>query len=180
MRIRQGTAAVIAAAVALGLTACGGSGDDEARIARERAEAAQQARQEAKIEQLEDELRERTTERTTTTTRTVTTTPAPTPPPASGESKAGSASTGDWPGGSGYTAILASEGSESAARATQRAASAAGLDAGVLRSSDFRSLRPGYWVVFSGTFGSQADAARRASRAKSLGYGDAYPRFVSP
>lgn len=88
-------------------------------------------------------------------------------------------SSGDWPGGSGYTVILASESSESAARSTQSRASAAGLDAGVLYSNNFRSLRPGYWVVFSGTFTTQSDAARRAARAKELGYRDAYPRFVS-
>jgi hypothetical protein len=54
------------------------------------------------------------------------------------------------------------------------------LDAGVLFSSDFRSLRPGYWVVFSGTFSAQPDAARRADRARELGYSSAYPRLVSP
>ena len=86
---------------------------------------------------------------------------------------------GDWPGESGYTAILASVASESAARTIQSQAAANGLDAGVLDSSNFRSLRPGYWVVFSGTFTTLSDAARRTGQAKALGYVDAYPRFVS-
>ena len=87
---------------------------------------------------------------------------------------------GDWPGGSGYTAILASVGTESEARAIRSKAAAAGLDAGILFSSNFSSLQPGYWVVFSGMFSTQPEAARQAVRAKSLGFGDAYSRFVSP
>jgi hypothetical protein len=86
----------------------------------------------------------------------------------------------DWPGGSGYTAILASETSESEARATQAKATAAGLDAGVLYSNNYRSLRTGFWVVFSGAFQTQEQASRRAARAQELGYDDAYPRFISP
>jgi len=45
--------------------------------------------------------------------------------------------------------------------------------------TNYRSLRPGLWVVFSGTSSSKQDANRRAARAKSLGYRDAYPRFIS-
>ncbi len=55
-----------------------------------------------------------------------------------------------------------------------------GLDAGVLFSSDYSSLRPGYRVVFSGVFPDDSDAEARASRAHELGYPDAYPRFVAP
>jgi len=74
---------------------------------------------------------------------------------------------------------LASVASEAEARRVQAAASRSGLDAGVLYSTNYRSLKPGFWVVFSGTSPSKQDADRRAARAKSLGYGDAYPRFVS-
>ncbi|MGV1049949.1 MAG: SPOR domain-containing protein [Solirubrobacterales bacterium] len=87
---------------------------------------------------------------------------------------------GDWPGGPGFTAVLASLSTESEARAGQLRATARGLDAGVLFSTDFRSLRPGYWVVFSGDFASAGEAAERAERAHGLGYSDAYPRFVAP
>jgi SPOR domain len=103
----------------------------------------------------------------------------PAEPVAPAPAPAGSAS-GDWSGGAGYTVVLASLSSESAARGQQARATAAGLDAGVLFSSRFRSLRPGYWVVFSGVFGAQADAARRAAHAKELGYAQAYPRYVAP
>jgi hypothetical protein len=85
----------------------------------------------------------------------------------------------DWPGGSGYTTILASLASEGEARRVQAVARERGLDAGVLYSTRYSSLRPGYWVVFSGKSSSQQSADRRAARAKSLGYGKAYPRFVS-
>lgn len=109
------------------------------------------------------------TDPTATRPASTQTSPAVSQPPQSG-----------WPGGSGYTVILASSRAESDARATQRQASAAGLDAGVLRSSDFASLRPGFWVVFSGTFEQVDGARKRQSRARSLGFADAYTRFVSP
>lgn len=109
-----------------------------------------------------------------TSTSTVVTVTS-TPPPASSTQT----SSGDWTG-SGYTAVLASVSGQDQARAIQRRASDAGLDAGVLYSSGYRSLRPGYWVVYSGHFDTQPQASARASRAKSLGFGDAYPRYVSP
>jgi hypothetical protein len=99
--------------------------------------------------------------------------PPSAPPPAPGY-------TGDWPGGAGYTVVLASVGSSERARAIQAQGSARGLDAGILFSSNFSSLRPGYWVVFSGVFSSAGEAAARQSRARSLGYGSAYARFVAP
>lgn len=124
-----------------------------------------------------------TTDAVTTTTVTETTTvvvpAAPPPPPeAPPPPPPPTDSSDDWPGGSGYTTILASVASEAQARRVQARASASGLDAGVLLSSNYRSLRPGYWVVFSGTSTSKHDADRRTARAKSLGFG-AYPRFVS-
>lgn len=105
-------------------------------------------------------------------------TPSPTPPPPPAPTPP-SPSSDDWPGGSGYTTILVSVTSEAEARRVQATASARGLDAGVLYSSNYRSLRPGYWVVFSGTSASKQDADRRTARAKSLGFANAYPRFVS-
>jgi hypothetical protein len=115
----------------------------------------------------------------TTTTRPGPTRTSPDPKPQTPPDPRGPRSNG-WPGGSGYTVILASSRAESDARAVQRRASDAGLDAGVLRSSDFASLRRGYWVVFSGTFEQVDGASGRQSRARSLGFPDAYTRFVSP
>jgi hypothetical protein len=91
-----------------------------------------------------------------------------------------SAELGDWPGGSGYSAMLGAFSSEWRAQERMGEASARGLDAGVIYSSNFSSLTPGYWVVFSGSFASSSEAARRARRARALGYSDSYPRFVSP
>ncbi|MEX2449181.1 MAG: protein kinase [Solirubrobacterales bacterium] len=87
---------------------------------------------------------------------------------------------GDWPGGNGYSAMLGAFSSEWRAQDRQREASERGLDAGVLYSSNFSSLKPGYWIVFSGSFASSSEAAERTQRARSLGYSDSYPRFVSP
>jgi hypothetical protein len=168
------------------LVGCGG--DDQAteeRIAREREEAALIATQQERIEQLE-----RGRDGEAGASETPASTPAPVRPsedtapspdadralPASEDA---SGAEDDWPGGSAYTTILASVGSETEARRIQSEASGDGLDAGVLFSSTYRSLRPGFWVVFSGTSSDKADAGRRSSRAKSLGYSSAYPRFVS-
>jgi len=154
-----------------------GSGEDQDLIREERRDAAESARQDERVRQLQREVKEldkgqRQTTTTTAPPATATiTVESPSSAPASGD---------DWPGGSGHTAVLASVQSESEAREIQSQATSRGLDSGVLYSSDYRSLRPGYWVVFSGAFGSQAEASERAARAQSLGYGDAYPRFVSP
>lgn len=172
------TAVVMAALLAaMALAACG-SDDEQAEVIREeRRDAAQSARQDERIKQLQREvegLKDGGSKPVDTPPATTTTAP----PPDTDASSDGGA--GDWPGGSGHTAILASVSDEAEARSIQSQATSSGLDAGVLYSSDYRSLRPGYWVVFSGAFDSQAGAADRANRAKSLGYSDAYPRFVSP
>jgi hypothetical protein len=165
-------------ALAAGLAACGGSSDSGAEelarqheLAAAKRQAAQDARQGARIKGLERELA-----RAGHSTAGEASGSADT----QGETTAEAPSLGDWPGGSAYTAILASLGSEEVARTEQAQASGRGLDAGVLFSTEFSSLRPGYWVVFSGTFSGEDAAAGRAARARELGYVDAYPRFVSP
>ncbi len=162
----------------LALSGCGGDGESGAEalarqheIASARQQAAQDARQAERVKQLQREVnslkhRSRSDAVTTTTSEA-----APEPP---------ATSLGDWPGGTGYTAILASLASEPEARAEQAQATTRGLDAGVLFSTDFHSLRPGYWVVFSGDFGTVGEADERVERAHGLGYSDAYPRFVAP
>lgn len=94
-------------------------------------------------------------------------------------------STGDWPAGrDGWTVVVAGYGSETAnpeARAQQRAADvqADGFDAGVLFSSDFTSLCPGFHVVFSGVFDSSAEArAHMADLAATGNYADMYDREI--
>lgn len=117
------------------------------------------------------------------TTAPVTTAPPPVttaPPPAT---TAPPPVTGAWPAGrDGWTVVLVSlpdGGGRAAAEAQARRARAAGLpDAGVLRSSDFASLNPGYYVVFAGVFDS-LDAATRALPDARAAFSTAYTRRVS-
>ena len=51
---------------------------------------------------------------------------------------------------------------------------------GVLDSSRYSSLHPGYYVVFSGIFKSQAAAQGTLSNAQSSGYPSAYARPITP
>lgn len=177
-------AAVAALLAAAPLGGCGESSDSGAgdlarqrELAEARKQAAQDARQSATIERLEEKVNrlkdgeEGGRVSGEAPSNTAATTPVQEPAPSG---------LGDWPGGSGYSAMIGAFSSEGNARTRQREASELGLDAGVLYSSNFSSLRPGYWVVFSGTFDSQEEAAARAARARELGYSDSYPRFVSP
>lgn len=86
----------------------------------------------------------------------------------------------DWPGGTANTVVLSSETSLAAARAVQQRARNVGVEVGLLWSSNYSSLRPGYWVVFSGYFVSSADAARRQTEVRTLGFPQAYARRVAP
>jgi len=180
MRRVIGTIVPVALA-AVSLSACGSSSDSGAselarqhELAQARSQAAQDARQSAHIKELEQRLKSVARQNHD----------ANSAPSGSGSSAQDiedeSSSSDQWPGGSGFTVILASLGSQAEANSTQAEATDRGLDAGILYSSNFSSLRPGYWVVFSGVFPSASGAAARASRAHELGYTDAYPRFVAP
>jgi hypothetical protein len=90
----------------------------------------------------------------------------------------------EWPRGrSAWTLVLASlptSAKREAAAAKARQALEAGLpQVGVLESSRFSSLHPGYFVVFSGVYSSLSTAQDAASRAAELGYGNAYARRVT-
>jgi hypothetical protein len=62
-----------------------------------------------------------------------------------------------------------------------RAAIAAGLpNVGVLESSDFASLRPRYFVVFSGAYETEEDALAAVETAQDRGYPRAYQREITP
>jgi hypothetical protein len=113
------------------------------------------------------------TEATTTTTEATTTTA----PPA-GVSD-------DWPAGfDGWTVIIQSlpvgdPGSRSAAYDLAASMRSKGIDAGVLYSTSYSSLNPGYWAVFSGAFGSRSEALSHQTAVRSLGYGEAYARSIT-
>jgi hypothetical protein len=90
----------------------------------------------------------------------------------------------DWPAGkSGYTDVLESLPETSGrqnALARARAAKRAGLPAvGVLLSSSYSSLHPGYYVVFSGVYGSQSQASSALSAARGKGFPNAYQARVT-
>jgi hypothetical protein len=97
------------------------------------------------------------------------------PDSATGEAPVGPSGVAEWPTDEdGWTIALASV-PQTAGRATAlgraRAARRKGLpQVGVLDSSRYASLHPGYWIVFSGVYSSEAEAtsaleeARRVSR----------------
>jgi hypothetical protein len=108
-------------------------------------------------------------------TGTTPTTPAPKPNPNA---------LAIWPAGkSGFTVVLESIPVGSGltfARQRARRAKQAGLpQVGVLDSSAYSSLHPGYYVVFSGVYGSEAQASAAAATAHARGYADAFPRPVT-
>jgi septal ring-binding cell division protein DamX len=112
----------------------------------------------------------------------VTPTPTPeagsTPTPDPGDSTTPGATGGlaTWPADkTGWTAVLASTKSRSEAEQKARAAGGGG-EIGVLRSDDYKSLRKGYWVVFSGQYDSRSAAETAAEDAA----GDAYARQIIP
>ena len=120
-----------------------------------------------------------TTPATTAPSRTQTATGATTTRPARQSAPI------EWPDDrSGHTVIVSSvpttNGREAALRLA-RAAIAAGLPrVGVLDSSEFASLRPGYFVVFSGRYDTVDGALAAVESAQSRGYPRAYEREITP
>ncbi len=117
-----------------------------------------------------------TTPAVTQTTTPVTTTTAAPPPTANGRTL--------WPAGvSGWTIVLGSypaTAGESPALANAARAARSGLpDVGVLDSSNYASLHPGYYVVFTGRYGSEAAAQAALHIVSASGFGGAYPREVA-
>jgi hypothetical protein len=103
----------------------------------------------------------------------------PLPPPDEGESAP--ADDGDfpsWPSGTrAYTVVLFSGRSADEAKDRARVLRDQGIEVGILESSDYGSLRPGYFVVFSGEYETSAEAADEAQNLRS-DVSDAYPRLV--
>jgi hypothetical protein len=91
----------------------------------------------------------------------------------------------EWPAGkSGWTVVLASLPTANGrpfALAQARAAEHGGLEAvGIIDSSQYASLHPGYYVLFSGIYSSFDDANTAATTAQSRGYRRAYARRITP
>jgi hypothetical protein len=90
-----------------------------------------------------------------------------------------------WPSGKdGYTVVIASyptSGGRSRAEAKAREAIGKGLsEVGILNSSNYTSLKPGYYVVFSGVHDTEGQARNALPGARTAGYPTAYIREVTP
>jgi hypothetical protein len=106
-------------------------------------------------------------------------TPFPSTSPATGGTTTGG-TVASWPSGkSAWTVILKSASSKADADKRAKELQAQGKSVGVLNSSDYSSLRKGYWVVFSGQYEKKEDAQSAANGFKST-VPEAYARFVKP
>jgi hypothetical protein len=114
-----------------------------------------------------------TTSTIPTTTTTITTTLGTTT----------TSSTVTWPAGrNGYSIFLksvpTSQGRAKADEAAQRARNNGLTQVGVLNSSNYQSLNPGYWVTFTGIYDTQQQANAALPNARSKGFPTAYTRPV--
>jgi len=90
----------------------------------------------------------------------------------------------EWPPGEdGWTVALASlpqTGGRTVALARARKARTRGLSqVGVLDSSRYASLHPGYWIVFTGVYSSEAEATSALEAARRFSRTAAVRRVVS-
>jgi hypothetical protein len=121
----------------------------------------------------------------TTTTLTAPATQTGTQPTPPEQTHAPAPALTEWPAGkSGWTVVLASlptANGRAFALAQARAAEHSGLQAvGIIDSSKYASLHPGYYVLFSGVYTSFDDANTAATTAQSRGFRRAYPRRITP
>ena len=119
-------------------------------------------------------------EPTTAPTTTETAPPATTAPPPPPTNPA----VAEWPSGRrGWTIVLLSlpqSNGRAAAEAKAKQARDGGLrQVGLLDSSKFASLHPGYYVVFAGIYDTEAEAASALQRARAV-FGAAYQRQIVP
>jgi hypothetical protein len=89
-----------------------------------------------------------------------------------------------WPSGrDGFTVVLKStpvgEGRGPAESAGQQAINRGLPEVGILTSSDYSTLNPGFYVTFTGVYDSQNEAENALPRARSSGFPTAYVREVA-
>jgi hypothetical protein len=77
-----------------------------------------------------------------------------------------------------FVAIVVSETDEATARAVGDQLTEAGFDNGVLRSDDYTSLEPGFWVTYVGPFDEVEAANDAVADLQAEGWTAAYPRCV--
>ncbi len=90
-----------------------------------------------------------------------------------------------WPAGkSGWTIVLDSvpttNGRAGAVAEAKQALRLGMKQVGVLDSSRFSSLHPGYFVVFTGIYDTEAEAQSHVIEAHRHGYRGPYPRPITP
>ena len=107
-------------------------------------------------------------------------TPAPAQPPAEGEAAPQPGQPTSWPEGEeAYTVVLLTTKSKETADATASKAAQGGLDAGVLKSGDYKRFEPGLYVVFAGQYDDIDTASSKAQELTKDNPG-AFARFVEP
>jgi septal ring-binding cell division protein DamX len=95
-------------------------------------------------------------------------TPSPTPASTTIAPAGGASAIGDWPAGkTGYTVVLESSSTRSAAEARATDLAGQGIPAGVLDSSGYATLTPDRFVVFSGQYDTRAQARQALAGLKS-------------
>jgi hypothetical protein len=117
---------------------------------------------------------------TTSTTAPTTTAPPPTTTPKPPANPAAIT----WPRDRrGWTIVLLSlpqsNGRDAAAAQAKRARDGGLRRVGVLDSSQYASLHPGYYVVFQGVYASEAEASSSLQRARTV-FPTAYQREIIP
>jgi hypothetical protein len=89
-----------------------------------------------------------------------------------------------WPrNANGWTIVLVSypktNGRPSALATAARAAKTGLKQVGILDSSRYASLQPGYFVVFTGIYGGKSDADAAVGTVRQAGFGGAYSRQIA-
>jgi hypothetical protein len=77
-----------------------------------------------------------------------------------------------------WVLVISSEGGEDRARSVAEEVAAAGHPSGFLRSDDYASLNPGFWVAYAGPYPEAADATEAAGAIEADGWPGAYLRCV--
>ena len=90
-----------------------------------------------------------------------------------------------WPiGRGGWTIVIdsvpATNGRAGATGEAKQALRLGMKQVGVIDSSQLSSLHPGYFVVFAGIYGSEAEAQSHVIDAHRHGYRGPYPRRITP
>lgn len=77
-----------------------------------------------------------------------------------------------------FVVVVSSEGDEGTAQAIRDELTEGGYASGVLRSDDYGSLEPGFWVAYVGPFENVGAAAVTKDELVADGYAESYARCV--